>query len=186
MNLKLRYAIDKARQASMPKDNIERAIKKGTGEAEGVHFEEITYEGYGPGGVAMLVDVTTDNRNRTAGEVRKIFERAGGKMGAQGSVGWMFERKGLFTVGRQQADEDRLFEVALDAGADDVKDTGEFFEVTCPADLYQHVADALQQSGIAVQNSEIARIPGSTVAVDGDDAREPDHLLTGSTTDRHR
>jgi YebC/PmpR family DNA-binding regulatory protein len=113
----------------------------------------------------------TDNRNRTAPEIRKLFDTWGGKLGATNCVAWMFERKGLFSVARQQADEDRLFEVVLDAGADDVKDSGEFFEITCPADLYQQVADALQQAGIAVQNSEIARVPGSTVAVDGDNAR---------------
>src|SRR5271155_3455748 len=98
MNLKLRYAIDKAREVSMPKDNIERAVKRGTGETEGVTFEELTYEGYGPGGAAILVDVLTDNRNRTAGEIRKIFERSGGKMGSAGSVSYLFERKGLFGV----------------------------------------------------------------------------------------
>jgi YebC/PmpR family DNA-binding regulatory protein len=170
-NITLRVAIEKARKNSMPKDNIERAIKRGTGDVEGADFAEIVYEGYGPGGVAILCDALTDNRNRTAGEIRKTFEVHGGNLGGAGCVGWMFERKGLFTVARQQADEDRLFEVALEAGADDVKDSGEFFEVTCPADLYQQVADALQQAGIAAQNSEIARIAGSTVAVDGDNAR---------------
>src|SRR5262249_33364584 len=123
-NLKLRYAIDKARQVSMPKDNIERAIKRGTGELEGMTFEENTYQGYGPGGVALMVDVVTDNRNRTAGEVRKIFERSGGKMGSAGNVAFLFKRKGLFSVNVSDADEDSLLGIALDAGADDLKRSG--------------------------------------------------------------
>src|SRR4051794_40882065 len=118
MNLKLRYAIDKARQVSMPKDNIERAVKRGTGEMEGVIFEEILYEGYGQGGVAIMVETLTDNRNRTNGEIRKIFERGGGKMGGAGCVGYLFERKGLFTVKAKGNDEDKLMEIALEAGAD--------------------------------------------------------------------
>src|SRR5687768_6682610 len=117
MNLKLRYAIVKARAVSMPKDNIERAIKRGTGDMEGVVYEEITYEGFGSGGTAILVDVLTDNRNRTAGEVRKIFERNGGNMGAAGCVGYLFERKGLITVSAVGQDEDTMMGLALDAGA---------------------------------------------------------------------
>src|SRR5262249_12163507 len=123
MNLKLRYAIDKARQVSMPKDNIERAIKRGTGEVEGLTFEEITYEGYGPGGVPILVDVLTDNRNRTAGEIRKIFERSGGKLGSAGCVGYLFKRKGVFGVEATAVDEDTLMGIVLDAGAEDMKRT---------------------------------------------------------------
>src|SRR5437773_12569700 len=123
-NLKLRYAIGKAREVSMPKDNIERAIKRGTGETEGVTFEEVTYEGYGPGGVAVLVEVLTDNRNRTSSEIRKIFERSGGKMGGAGCVGYLFERKGLFSVDANAVDEDTLMGIALDAGADDMKRAG--------------------------------------------------------------
>src|SRR6266550_6472524 len=113
MNLKLRYAIDKAREVSMPKDNIERAIKRGTGDTEGITFEELTYEGYGSGGVAILVDVLTDNRNRTAGEVRKIFEKGGGKMGSAGAVGYLFERKGLFSIDGSATDEDTLMALVL-------------------------------------------------------------------------
>src|SRR3954469_9950803 len=128
MNLKLRYAIDKAREVSMPKDNIERAIKRGTGDTEGAVFEELTYEGYGPGGVALLVDVLTDNRNRTNGEVRKIFERGGGKMGNPGAVGFLFERKGVFLVRADKTDEDTLMGVVLDAGADDLKRDGGHFQ----------------------------------------------------------
>src|SRR5437660_2479221 len=120
MNLKLRYAIDKAREVSMPKDNIERAIKRGTGDIEGLTFEEITYEGFGPGGVAVMVDVLTDNRNRTNGEVRKIFERNGGNMGSAGCVGYLFERKGLITLKSTGVDEDTLMGIVLDAGGDDM------------------------------------------------------------------
>src|SRR5438874_10107399 len=131
MNLKLRYAIDKAREVSMPKDNIERAIKRGTGEVEGMTFEEITYEGFGSGGVAILVDVLTDNRNRTSGEVRKIFERAGGNMGSAGCVGYLFERKGVFLVAPDGKDEDTLLGIALEAGAEDMKPAGHNFEILC-------------------------------------------------------
>src|SRR5579884_2445626 len=128
MNLKLRYAIDKARSVSMPKDNIERAIKRGTGDMEGAVFEEITYEGYGPGGVAILVDVLTDNRNRTAGEIRKIFEKGGGKMGSAGNVAYLFERKGIIAVPASATDEDTLMGIILEAGADDLKQHGDAFE----------------------------------------------------------
>src|SRR5215467_1147900 len=113
MNLKLRYAIDKARSVSMPKDNIERAVKRGTGEVEGLTFEEILYEGYGPGGVAILVEVLTDNRNRTAGEIRKTFERGGGKLGSAGNVAFLFERKGVFSIDAKTTDEDTLMALAL-------------------------------------------------------------------------
>src|SRR5579883_875065 len=131
MNLKLRYAIDKAREVSMPKDNIERAIKRGTGEVEGQTFEEVTYEGYGPGGVAILVETLTDNRNRTNSEIRKIFERSGGKMGSAGNVGYLFERKGVFSIDASTVDEDTLMSIALDAGAEDLKRAGSTFDVTC-------------------------------------------------------
>src|SRR4051812_6809545 len=130
MNLKLRYAIDKAREVSMPKDNIDRAIKRGTGETEGLIFEELTYEGI-LGGVALLVDVLTDNRNRTAGEVRKIFDKAGGKLGSAGSVSYLFERKGLFGVEAPASDEDKLMSIVLDAGAEDLKPSAHGFDITC-------------------------------------------------------
>ncbi len=139
MNLKLRYAIDKAREVSMPKDNIERAIKRGTGEDQGEIIEELQYEGYGPGGAAVLVDVMTDNRNRTAGEVRKIFERAGGKMGSAGNVAFLFERKGFFGLPANAIDEDSLMGLALEAGAEDIKRTRQIsdFERWKEHDQYQ-------------------------------------------------
>lgn len=170
-NITLRVAIEKARKNSMPKDNIERAIKRGCGETEGQDFSEVLYEGYGAGGVAILCDALTDNRNRTAGELRKTFEVHGGNLGGAGCVGWMFERKGVFSVARSTVTEERLFEITLEAGADDLKDLGETFEVTCPADAYFAVTEALQQASITPASSEITRIAGSTVAVDGDNAR---------------
>src|SRR5438094_3565486 len=139
MNLKLRYAIDKAREVSMPKDNIDRAIKRGTGESGGEALEELTYEGFGPGGTAILIDVMTDNRNRTSGEVRKILERAGGKLGSAGNVGYLFERKGVFSLPAAGTDEDTLMGIALDAGADDLKRAGDSFEITCDPTAFNHV-----------------------------------------------
>ena len=168
MNLKLRYAIDKARQVSMPKDNIERAIKRGTGDMEGQILEELTYEGIGPGGVAILVDVVTDNRNRTASEVRKTFERAGGKMGSAGAVAYLFERKGLFGVKAAGQDEDTLMGVALDAGADDLKQAGDTFEITCDPHAFNHVKEALEKSGITPTLAEISQVPKSARDVDAE------------------
>lgn len=170
-NIALRVAIEKARKNSMPKDNIERAIKRGAGATDGQDYAEVTYEGYGAGGVAILCDALTDNRNRTAGELRKTFEVHGGNLGGAGCVAWMFERKGLLAIPKSAVTEERLFEIALDAGADDVKDIGESFEVTCPPDAYLTVADTVQQAGITPQSSELTRIPSNTVAVDGDNAR---------------
>jgi YebC/PmpR family DNA-binding regulatory protein len=170
MNLKLRYAIDKARQASMPKDNIDRAIKRGTGEGDAAHFEEIAYEGYGPGGVAVFVEVTTDNRNRTAGEVRKIFERSGGKMGAQGAVAYLFERKGLLLVDAKTAEEDRLMELALEAGADDLKHTGDHFEITCDPAHFHAVQEALAKQHIATTSAEVTQLPKAPMDVDPETA----------------
>jgi YebC/PmpR family DNA-binding regulatory protein len=159
MNLKLRYAIDKARAVSMPKDNIDRAIKRGTGELGGENIEELTYEGFGPGGVAVLVDVLTDNRNRTAGEVRKIFERNGGNMGSAGCVAYLFERKGLFSVKAEATDEDTLLSIALDAGADDVKRSGSTFDITCDPASFTKVQEALHKNNIPVLSSEISQLP---------------------------
>ncbi|MER3414847.1 MAG: YebC/PmpR family DNA-binding transcriptional regulator [Gemmataceae bacterium] len=171
-NLKLRYAIEKAREASMPKENIERAIKKGTGELEGETIEEATYEGYGPGGVAILVECTTDNRNRSSSEIRKIFERGGGKMGSQGSVAWMFERKGMIVVPAAAVDEDQLLEVALDAGADDLKRTGSNYEITCDPTRFQRVQEALKAKKIPITNAEITQVAKNPVDVDPETAHK--------------
>jgi YebC/PmpR family DNA-binding regulatory protein len=172
MNLKLRYAIDKARAVSMPKDNIERAIKRGTGELEGMTYDEITYEGFGPGGVAVLVDVLTDNRNRTAGEVRKIFERGGGNMGSAGCVGYLFERKGLFSIEATATDEDTLLTIALDAGADDVRRSGSTFEVTCDPAHFSKVQEALQKSNIPTVHAEITQLPKTAMDTDVETAQK--------------
>src|SRR5436305_5546546 len=142
--LKLRYAIDKAREVSMPKDNIERAVKRGTGELSGETLEELTYEGFGPGGVALLIEVMTDNRNRTSGEVRKILERGGGKMGSAGNVSFLFERKGQIAVEAAGTDEDTLLEIALDAGAEDVTRDGSLFVITTDPTTFASVQAALK------------------------------------------
>jgi YebC/PmpR family DNA-binding regulatory protein len=162
MNLKLRYAIDKARQVSMPKDNIERAIKRGTGEVEGLTFEEVTYEGYGPGSAAILVDVLTDNRNRTASEIRKIFERSGGKLGSAGNVAFLFDRKGLFSIDASATDEDTLLNIILEAGAEDMKRLGSAFEITCDPGTFNQVHEALKKNGLnplVAEVSQVAKVP---------------------------
>src|SRR4051812_45766188 len=155
----------------MPKETIARDIKKGIGDLEGVNFDEILYEGYGPGGVAILCDILTDNRNRTAGEVRKIFELAGGKLGATGCVAWMFDRKGLITIPDDQTDEESLMELAVEAGAEDVKHVGNTFEVTCDPEAFTGLCDAIEKVGLKTDMSEITRIPKDTVDIDGDTAR---------------
>ena len=172
MNLKLRYAIDKAREVSMPKDNIERAIKRGTGDVDGLIFEEITYEGFGSGGVAVLVDVLTDNRNRTSGELRKIFERNGGNMGSAGCVGYLFDRKGVFHVIPEGKDEDTLMSIALEAGAEDMQADGPNFEVTCEPAAFNKVKEALEKAGVKVQNADVASLPKSPTDVDVEAAQK--------------
>jgi YebC/PmpR family DNA-binding regulatory protein len=164
-NLALRYAIDKAKSVNMPKDTIEKAIKKGTGEVNGVNFTEVVYEGYGPGGVAIMVEVLTDNRNRTAPEIKRIFERHGGAIGTSGCVNWMFSKKGLITVKTAGVNEDELMEIALTAGADDMKNTGELFEITCGLASYEQLKNTLEEKGIAIEVSEISMVPQNTVPV---------------------
>jgi YebC/PmpR family DNA-binding regulatory protein len=172
MNLKLRYAIDAAKAVSVPKDNILRAIKRGTGELDGGNLDEVLYEGYGAGGVAVLCEILTDNRNRTAGEIRKIFEITDGKLGATGCVAWMFERKGLFLVPADAIDEDALLEFVLEAGADDVKRMEDKFEITCDPGLFAEVGTALSANGIQPDVNEITRIPNSTIDLDTETARK--------------
>lgn len=170
-NLALRYAIDRARKASMANDTIERAIKKGTGELGADNYDEVMYEGYGPHGVAVLCEILTENRNRTAGEIRKVFEVHGGNLGTTGCVGYMFERKGVFVISPKHASEDQLFEVALEAGASDVKSVGDNLEVTCEPDAFQAVTAALEAAGIPTESAELARIATTTVELDADAAR---------------
>jgi YebC/PmpR family DNA-binding regulatory protein len=177
MNLKLRYAIDKARQVSMPKDNIDRAVKRGTGEMEGMTFEEITYEGFGPGGVAILVDVLTDNRNRATGEIRKIFERTGGKMGSAGNVGYLFERKGLLSIDAAATTEDALMAIALDAGADDLKHSGNTFDITCDPTAFNQVQDALKKNNLNPVVAEITQLPKAPVDVDAETGKKVLRLM---------
>jgi len=165
MNLPLRYAIDRARAAHMPKDSIDKAVKKGTGEIEGEHLEEVVYEGVGPEGVQVVVDVLTDNRNRTAAEIRKLFERCGGKMGTPGSVAWNFELKGRVTVEGKGVDEDQLIEVVLEGGGEDVQRDADLYDVrTSPAD-FEGVKRAIEAKGFPIKTSEIARIPKNLVPI---------------------
>jgi YebC/PmpR family DNA-binding regulatory protein len=170
-NLKLRYAIADAKAVSLPKDNIERAIKKGTGELEGGNLEHALYEGYGPAGVAVLCEIYTDNRNRTAPEIRKIFEIAGGKLGATGCVAWMFDRKGVARIERDKIGEDALMELALDAGADDVRTDGDIYEVIAEPEAFTGVLAAIEAAGITPESTQFTRLPKDTVDITGDDAR---------------
>ena len=176
-NARLRTAIEAARAENMPLDNIERAVKKGTGELEGVQYEEVTYEGYGPGGAALLVEAITDNPNRTVAEIRHLFTRYGGNLGAANSVAWMFDRKAQITVDATHADEDATLEAALDAGAEDVVRDGDTFLITAPVARLRAVPDALKTRHLPVQSAEIAMLPKSSVKVEGKDAANLLRLL---------
>lgn len=171
-NPRLRHAISQAKAANMPKDNLERAIKKGTGELEGVDYEEIVYEGYGPGGVAILVECLTDNRNRTIAEVRHAFSKAGGNVGTDGCVAWMFDKKGLITVSKDDSDEDTLMEVALDAGAEDIKDESDDFEIITEPGDFDAVKNAMDDAGIKYGLAEITMIPQNMTKVEGKEAEQ--------------
>jgi YebC/PmpR family DNA-binding regulatory protein len=171
-NMRLRYAIDKARSFSVPKDNIERSIKRATGELGAENYEEVIYEGYGPGGVAVLCEALTDNRNRTAGELRRAFEAAGGNLGASGCVSYLFNFKGLFIVDPKHVDEDRLMEVALEAGADDVQLIEGLYEVTCDPKIFEAVRKALEDARIATESAETSYIPTTSVDLDVDNGKK--------------
>ncbi|MEM9884056.1 MAG: YebC/PmpR family DNA-binding transcriptional regulator [Planctomycetota bacterium] len=172
MNLTLRYAIDDAKAANMPKDTIQKAIDKGAGGGEGADYEELRYEGYGPGGVAVMLDLLTDNRNRTASEVRHLFEKYHGNLGGSGCVAYMFEQKGELYLEKEKASEDRLMEIALEAGAEDIEDQDEAWRiVTAPSD-YRAVRDALEAAGLEPDSAELAMIPDNTVALSGGDAEK--------------
>jgi YebC/PmpR family DNA-binding regulatory protein len=176
-NLKLRYAIDKARAVSMPRDNIERAIKRGTGELGGDTMEELTYEGYASGGVAVFCDILTDNRNRSSGEVRKIFEKAGGNMGAPGCVAYLFDRRGVFLIDASTTDEDSLMACVMDAGADDVKLAGSNFEVLCEPTAFNTVQAALEAAKLTPTSAELMMVPKSPVEVDVETGKKIVRLL---------
>ncbi len=171
-NARLRVPLADARSARMPKDNIERAIKKGTGELEGGNVEEVLYEGYGPGGVAVMCEIMTDNRNRTAPELRKIFEVNGGKLGSTGCVAYLFERKGLAVFEVDQIDEDTLMELSLDAGADDIENQGNSIQVLCEPDSYADLLDAFENAKLEPSVKEITRIPNTTVDLDEPTAKK--------------
>ncbi|MBL7188373.1 MAG: YebC/PmpR family DNA-binding transcriptional regulator [Phycisphaerae bacterium] len=169
-NLTLRYAIDKAKAANMPKDTIEKAIKKGTGDLGGASFEEVLYEGYGTNGVAIMIEALTDNRSRTGPEIKRIFEKHGGSLGTSGCVNWMFSKKGLITVNMEGADEEQLMEIALNAGADDMEAAGEVFEITCDPSAYEQLKQTLQEKEIVTEVAEISMVPQTTIDI-GDEQK---------------
>ena len=171
-NFRLRKAIDDAKAVSMPKDNIARAIKKGTGELEGGRLEEVLYEGYGPGGVAIMCEILTDNRNRTASELRSIFSKHGGELGKTGCVSYLFERKGIILISAENAEEEALMELAIEAGADDVSREDEFFEVTCEPDAFGDLVTALQNAEVKTESSQISRVPTDTIDLDAGNGKK--------------
>jgi YebC/PmpR family DNA-binding regulatory protein len=176
-NPRLRLAVDNAKAANMPLDNIERAIKKATGELEGVSYHELTYEGYGPGGIALLVEVATDNKNRTVAEVRHLFSKGGGTMGETGSVAWMFERKGVITLPKQNKTEDDIMEIILDAGADDLQTEDDFFEVYTSIESFEPVRKALTDKKITIENASLQWIAKNSISVKGEDAEKVMKLI---------
>lgn len=176
-NPRLRLAIDNAKAENMPADNIERAIKKATGELEGVTYYELTYEGYGPAGVAMLVEVATDNKNRTVAEVRHLFSKHGGSLGETGSVAWMFERKGVITIPKQDKSEDDILAIVLDAGADDLQTEEDFYEITTSVENFEPVRKALQENNLKVDNASLQWIAKNTIEVKGEDAEKVMKLI---------
>jgi YebC/PmpR family DNA-binding regulatory protein len=172
MNPRLRTAVLKAKAVNMPQDTMQRAIMKGTGELPGVNYEEITYEGYGPGGVAMIVTVLTDNRNRTVAEIRKIFSKNGGNLGESGCVAWMFQKKGLIVVDKDKVDEDELFTIALEAGAEDVRPADAMYEVITSVEDFEPVKQGITTKGIEPSSSEVSLLPQTTVRLEGSQARQ--------------
>ena len=171
-NPRLRTVIAEAKQHNMPADNIKRAIRRGTGEEEGVSYDEVTYEGYGPGGVAILVETLTDNRNRTVGEIRHIFGKWGGNLGEANSVGWMFEKKSQITVSKDKTTEDALMTAALEAGADDLSDDGGSWEIVSPPDAHQAVLDAVKALGIEPDSAQIGMLPQNYIKLEGKQAQQ--------------
>ena len=171
-NARLRTAIAAAKAENMPKENIERGIKKGAGDLEGSNFEEVIYEGYGPGGIAVLVEVFTDNKNRAVAGVRHLFERYGGSLGEAGCVSWMFSQKGLVVFRKDQADEERLFELALEAGAEDIKEGEKEFEVITEPSYFEQVKTAIENAGLNYVLAEITMIPNTTLNLDGKNAQQ--------------
>ncbi|HEX8737814.1 MAG TPA: YebC/PmpR family DNA-binding transcriptional regulator [Pyrinomonadaceae bacterium] len=171
-NARLRKAVNDAKAQNMPIDTITRAIKRGTGELEGVNYEEITYEGYGIGGVAVMVETMTDNRNRTVAELRHLFSKNGGNLGESGSVAWMFDKKGYIVVDKDAKPEDELFEIALEAGADDMQTEGDVFEIYTAPENFEAVHEAIKSAGVEPQAAEISMIPQNYTALEGADAKQ--------------
>ncbi|MCH7826825.1 MAG: YebC/PmpR family DNA-binding transcriptional regulator [Bacteroidetes bacterium] len=176
-NPRLRLAIDNAKAANMPQDNIERAIKKATGELEGVTYKEFMYEGYAPGGIAILIEVATDNKNRTVAEVRHIFSKAGGSMGETGSVAWMFEHKGVITMPVQGKTEEEILELVMDDGAEDLEIDEEFIEVVTPLEAFENVRKKLVDSGLEVENASLQWIAKNSVKVEGESSEKVVNLI---------
>ncbi len=176
-NPRLRSAVTAAKAENMPADNIKRAIQRGTGELEGAAYEEITFEGYGPGGVAILVEVTTDNRNRTVSEIRHAFGKNGGNMGEAGSVAWMFSKKGDIVISKSAAKEDDLLNLVLENGADDLKDDGDNWEILCDPSIYETVLEAVKKAGIKPEVAEIGMIPQNYIKLEGNQVNTMVRLL---------
>jgi YebC/PmpR family DNA-binding regulatory protein len=177
-NATLANEIEAARKVSMPMDNIKRAIAKGTGELAGGQLESMTFEGYAQAGVAVIVDVLTDNRNRTSADVRKVFNRAGARLGETGSVAWMFEKRGMFLIKQTpEHDEDELLDIALDAGADDLLSEGDYWEIVCDIDQFGKVRDALKAAGITTESGEVTMVPKNTIQLDGEGAKKVLRLI---------
>ena len=177
MNLNLRYAIDEAKAQNMPKDTIAKAIEKGTGGGDGSDYEEILYEGYGPNGVALMVEILTDNRNRTASELRKVFEKGGGNLGASGCVAFIFEKKGEIYIEKDKADEDRVMEIALEAGAEDIEDEGEAWRIVTDPSAFIAVKEAIAAAGIELASASLGMIANNTVECTGKDAQKVLNLI---------
>jgi YebC/PmpR family DNA-binding regulatory protein len=169
-NMRLKAAMESAKEVNMPADNVKRAVQKGTGELPGESYEEITYEGYAPGGVAVMISVLTDNRNRTGPEIRHVFEKFGGNMGASGAVAWMFDRRGIISVDAEKISEDDLLEKALEAGATDARRVEKAFEITTAPAQMDEVRDALARAGVPITEGQVTYVPQSTVRVEGKDA----------------
>lgn len=176
-NPRLRSAVQAAKSENMPKDNIERAIKKGTGELEGVNYEEIIYEGYGPGGAAVLVESLTDNKNRTVADIRSIFGKNGGNLGENGCVAWMFDKKGYIAIERSAADEDSLMETALEAGAEDIKEDNDNYEVISEPGDFEAIKEAIDQASIPYIDAEVTMLPQNTTNLTGKEAEQMVRLM---------
>jgi len=176
-NLNLRYAIDEAKAANMPKDTITKSIKKGSGELQAENYEDLIYEGYGPNGVAIMLEILTDKRTRTAPEIKKIFEKGGGNLGTTGCVSYIFDSKGQILVSKDQADEDTIMTIALEAGAEDITDEDEFWQVLCDPTDFLTVKEAMDQAKLSYETAQVTMIPSTTINCTGDDARKVINLV---------